>query len=96
MDFLKIEIPNYEDIDRVKTINIFLADEEEPIKLDEDITRMIRNYAKDNFITLEEATEKILKDAIRRDFIKLFATHPIQTAKGIIDLKKNDKKKGRV
>ena len=90
---IKIEIPNYKDLDTIKTINVKMLvgkNREEVAHLDEDTTRFLVNYAKENFLTIEDALEQLVIKKLREDFLTELAKHPIKTIKAVRKYKKEN------
>lgn len=91
---IKIEIPNYKDLDTIKTINVKILvgkNREEVAHLDEDTTRFLVNYAKENFLTIEEALLEIVGKKVKIDLAKEIIKHPIKSFRTYKQLKEERK-----
>lgn len=65
---------------------------EELTTLDEDTTKLIKQYAEENYLTIEEAVDEVLRKVLRlqrKTVAKNLIEHPVETIKNIYRTKKS-------
>lgn len=89
---IKLELPNYKELDAIRTIKIYDGNKESIIgELDEETTQLLVNYAKENFLTIEEALLEIVGKKVKIDLAKEIIKHPIKSFRTYKQLKEERK-----
>lgn len=86
-----LDIPNYEDLEKIRTLKIYDNNKTLLAELDEGSTRTLVNYAKENFLTIEEAFIERVGKQLKQELIKEIIKHPVKSIEVIKKLNEERK-----